>query len=231
MSRTFTEYKGGPTLPRKAHPILPLCVNCEGNPSSFVKFFLFKFHDGTGFLAPCETKTKNLRRRKKKSSSSTTIQTRLWYKVWSLCPHRPYHKVDAICKPRTLKLWDGIWSINLLNGWWILFCHIRDHFFFQIIQSLLNEWGELSTSYIWTGWGVHHINHFWHHPLASRDVIVWKVMGQHLILNIIHNNFTAKIEWKVWCDRGMSLTNYRLKFKTSGILLTILEGSTEYTSN
>ena len=37
--------------------------------------------------------------------------------------HRPYHKVDAIGKPRTLKLWDGIWLMNSLNGWTLSFCY------------------------------------------------------------------------------------------------------------
>ena len=30
-------------------------------------------------------------------------------------------------------------------------------------------------------------------------------MGQHLFLNIIPNNFTARTGRKVWCDRGISL--------------------------
>ena len=48
-----------------------------------------------------------------------------------------------------------------------------------------------------------HTNHFWHHLSASLSVIVWKVAGQHLFLNIIPNNFTTRTEWKGWCDRGM----------------------------
>ena len=53
-------------------------------------------------------------------------------------------------------------------------------------------------------WGVNHTNHFRHHQSASPDVIVWKVVGQHLFLSIISNNFTAGTGRKVWCDRGMS---------------------------
>ena len=36
---------------------------------------------------------------------------------------------------------------------------------------------------------------------ASSDVIVWKVADQHLFLNTIPNNFTARTGRKVWCDR------------------------------
>ena len=36
--------------------------------------------------------------------------------------------------------------------------------------------------------------------------MVWKVVGQHLVLNIIPNNFTARTRRKFWCDRGISLS-------------------------
>ena len=42
--------------------------------------------------------------------------------------------------------------------------------------------------------------HFWQHPAVS----VWKVVGQHLSLNIIPIKFMAWTGWKVWCDRGTS---------------------------
>ena len=32
---------------------------------------------------------------------------------------------------------------------------------------------------------------------------MWKVMGQHLFVDIISNNFTAKSGHIVWCDQGM----------------------------
>ena len=38
------------------------------------------------------------------------------------------------------------------------------------------------------------------HPSSSPVVIVWKVVGQHLFLIIILNNFTAGTKRKVWCD-------------------------------
>ena len=53
------------------------------------------------------------------------------------------------------------------------------------------------------GWGVDHIGRFWHHLWASPTGIVWKVVGQHLFLNIIPNNFTAGTRRKVWCDQDM----------------------------
>jgi hypothetical protein len=38
--------------------------------------------------------------------------------------------------------------------------------------------------------GANHTNHIWHHPSTYLTVIVWKMMGQHLFLNIIPDNFT-----------------------------------------
>ena len=52
-------------------------------------------------------------------------------------------------------------------------------------------------------WGADHTGQYWHHPSASPAVIMWKVVGQHLFLNIVPNNFTARTEREVWCDRGM----------------------------
>ena len=54
-------------------------------------------------------------------------------------------------------------------------------------------------------WGADHIGKFLHHPSVSTLIIVWKVVGQHLFMNIIPNNFTVGTERKVWCDQGMSL--------------------------
>jgi hypothetical protein len=33
---------------------------------------------------------------------------------------------------------------------------------------------------------------------------MWKMVGQHLYLNIIFNNFIVKTGHSVWCDQGMS---------------------------
>jgi hypothetical protein len=51
--------------------------------------------------------------------------------------------------------------------------------------------------------GVNHIGPLRHHPLASPAVMVGKVVGRDLFLNIISNNFTAGSRQKVWCDQGM----------------------------
>ena len=48
-----------------------------------------------------------------------------------------------------------------------------------------------------------HTGQFRRHSLASPAVIVRKVVGHHLFLNIIPNNFTARTERKIWCDRGI----------------------------
>ena len=53
--------------------------------------------------------------------------------------------------------------------------------------------------------GVDHTGQLRHHPSTSSAVIVWKVVGQHLILNIIPNNFTVGTKQRVWCDQGMCL--------------------------
>ena len=57
----------------------------------------------------------------------------------------------------------------------------------------------------WGSWGVDHTGQFRQHPSASLVVIVWKVVCQHLFLNMIPNNFMARTGWKVWCDWGMNL--------------------------
>jgi hypothetical protein len=44
----------------------------------------------------------------------------------------------------------------------------------------------------------------WQHPSSSLVEIVWKVMGQHLFLNLIPNNFTTRTGRKVWSDPSMS---------------------------
>ena len=48
--------------------------------------------------------------------------------------------------------------------------------------------------------GTDHTGHFRHHPLASLVVIVWKLVGQRLFLNIIPNNFLARTRRIVWCE-------------------------------
>ena len=63
--------------------------------------------------------------------------------------------------------------------------------------------------------GTDHTRQFRHHPSASSAVIVRKVAGHHLFLNIILSNFTARTEREVWCDRGISV---------SGILVYDFEG-------
>ena len=35
------------------------------------------------------------------------------------------------------------------------------------------------------------------------------VVGQHLLLNIIPNNFIVGNEWKIWCDRGLRGWSHR----------------------
>ena len=52
--------------------------------------------------------------------------------------------------------------------------------------------------------GADYNSHLWHHPSTSPAVIMWKVVGQHLVsMNAIPNNFTTRTRQKVWCDRGM----------------------------
>jgi len=57
-------------------------------------------------------------------------------------------------------------------------------------------------------WGVDHNGHLWHHLSTSLAAIVWKVVGQHLFLNIFPRNFTARTKQRVWCHWGMSVTWY-----------------------
>ena len=53
-------------------------------------------------------------------------------------------------------------------------------------------------------WRVNHTSQFRHHSSESSATTVWKVMGQHLFLNIFFSNFTARTgQWWIWCDRGV----------------------------
>ena len=96
------------------------------------------------------------------------------------------------------------------TGGGLLGCLCISTFFCNITD---NEQGGPTANYGWRGWGADHTDQFRHRPLASPAVIVRKVVGQHLFLNIIPSNFTVGSGRKVWCDRGMSLKNYGLKFK------------------
>ena len=63
----------------------------------------------------------------------------------------------------------------------------------------------LSASYVKWPSRADHIGRFQHHPSASPAIIImWKVVGQHLFLNLIPGNFIAGTKQKVWCDRGMT---------------------------
>jgi hypothetical protein len=52
---------------------------------------------------------------------------------------------------------------------------------------------------------VDHTGHFWHRPSTFPAIIIWKVVSQHLFLNIIPNNSIARTGRKVSCDRGLIL--------------------------
>ena len=79
--------------------------------------------------------------------------------------------------------------------------YLTSYFNFDGNTRILTDYGQKSTQTS----GVDHTDHFWHHPSASPAVIVWKMVGQHLFLNIIPNNFTGGTGPKVWCDRDMSV--------------------------
>ena len=76
-----------------------------------------------------------------------------------------------------------------------------------IMVTPSNEWGERIAIYKWIGWvwGADHTNQFRHHPSAYLVVTMWKVVGQHLFLNIIPNNLMPWTGEKALCDRGMRL--------------------------
>ena len=62
-------------------------------------------------------------------------------------------------------------------------------------------------------WGAHCINHSWHHPSTSIAIIVWKVVGQHVFLNVIPTTSLLEHD-KEFGVIGTWETN-RSKFKTS----------------
>ena len=53
-------------------------------------------------------------------------------------------------------------------------------------------------------WPVWLTPQLWYHPLASPNVIEWKVVGQHLFLNIIPNNLMVETGQFFWYDQGMT---------------------------
>ena len=73
----------------------------------------------------------------------------------------------------------------------------------------MSKWGSQYLTYAYDfhepGWGTDRTNQPWHHPSASPVAIVWTMVGQHLFLNVIPNNFTVDTRRKYWCDHGMSL--------------------------
>ena len=60
----------------------------------------------------------------------------------------------------------------------------------------------LRLHWLHTTLGADHTGQFRHHPSASLAVIVRKVVGHHLFLSIIPNNFTVWTEQKVWVWSG-----------------------------
>ena len=52
-------------------------------------------------------------------------------------------------------------------------------------------------------WGADHTDHLWHHLSASLVVIMWNVVGHHLFMNIIPNNFMDETRRKVRWGRDM----------------------------
>ena len=90
----------------------------------------------------------------------------------------------------------------------------------------------LTVRHIWTGWGVVHTGQFWHHPSTSPTVIIWKVVGQHLFLNMILKNLHGWNMMEIYgVIRAWVLRNNWLKSKTSGKVPDVLEESMECTSN
>ena len=73
----------------------------------------------------------------------------------------------------------------------------------------MGKWGSQCLTYAYEfhelGWGADHINQSRHYLSASPVVIVWTVVGQHLFLNLIPNNFIVGTRQKCWCDHGTSL--------------------------
>ena len=96
-------------------------------------------------------------------------------------------------KSLPIKIFNAHWSIEEINNT----LRFVDPRFLKMGGSLE---GCPPPSLSWAD----HTMQFRHHPSASPALIVRKVVGHHLFLNIIPNNFTAWTEWKVWCDRDIN---------------------------
>ena len=100
-------------------------------------------------------------------------------------------------------------QLNLLE----VQCSRRVLFHFDLALKAPNNPPKLNQNYAWASTSSccavgfrpvdtrgYHTGQFRHHPSAYPTIIVWKVVGQHLILNIIPNKFTFRTRHKVWCD-------------------------------
>ena len=84
------------------------------------------------------------------------------------------------------------------------------HYLYSYANAIYRSW--YSVYVLWSNpywsrrvalWGAHQTGHFWQYLLASPVVIMRKVVGQHLFLNIIPSNFTTRkwTESLVWLGR------------------------------
>jgi hypothetical protein len=72
-----------------------------------------------------------------------------------------------------------------------------------------NNYGATKLGHVPNPWGVDYTHHYWQCLLASPSVRVWKMMGEHLYINIPPNNVTAGTGRKRWCDQGMRGWSHR----------------------
>jgi hypothetical protein len=99
------------------------------------------------------------------------------------------------------------WDEQIMNRWracftWTIFYYHGQRYFRVIyVYVLMHIHGH---GWMYCSWGVEHTGEFRHHMSASPIVIEWKVVAQHLFLNIFLSNFTTGTGHKFWYDRSMS---------------------------
>ena len=88
---------------------------------------------------------------------------------------------------------------HLYIDWFVVSLRLKSKHHLQISRP--KPYGQFGV--IGASWEVDHTSQFRHHSSASLTVIMWKVVDQHLFINIIPDNVTAGTGRKVWCDRGI----------------------------
>ena len=123
------------------------------------------------------------------------MQSPSWW-CWAALDYENGHSGEGPIMPRSHQPFHSVLVVKLLgimlrNRCWPATFH-------TITDRDADRWCQK-----WLVWLALDTSHFGHNSSASLAVIVWKMVDQHLVLNIIPSNFTTWTGHKVWCDWGL----------------------------